>query len=200
MSKPPFARRYWSLLTGAGASGSSLAAGRGRTGYTFWQRYWAAFIVADLPIQCAGTGQAGSGPGARRPVIVLDTQQGAAPFALPPAQPTADLAAADDSTGTAILQVRLPDGQTELALHRQGPEEYTLEITHPGAGAGDVPDVLRLRYSLSGGGEQVLLIPISAGIGLARLPGYAAGRPWTAEPPAPASEVSGWEPAITAIS
>jgi hypothetical protein len=119
-------------------------------------------------------------------------------FALPLTRPMADLAATGDEAGTAILRVRLPDGLTELALHREGPTQYKLEVIVPGGS--DIPGILRLRYGLSGGGEQALLIPVSGGSGLARLPGYAAGRPWAAEPPVPASEVSSWDPAITAVS
>jgi hypothetical protein len=64
-----------------------------------------------------------------------------------------------------------------------------------------IPDILRVRYGLPGGGEQVLLIPVSGGMGLARLPGYAAGRSWTADLPVAPGEMTGWDRAdlITSI-
>jgi sugar lactone lactonase YvrE len=50
MSRQPFARRYWGTLTGDGMTWGAPAAGRGQAGYTFWQRYWAALTMTDLPV------------------------------------------------------------------------------------------------------------------------------------------------------
>jgi len=51
MSNLPFARRYWNRLTSAVVSDGSQPAGRGQRGYTFGQRYWAAFVGFDLPVR-----------------------------------------------------------------------------------------------------------------------------------------------------
>ena len=40
-SRWAFARRYWNTLIGHSVSTGTPTVGRGRTGYTFWQRYWA---------------------------------------------------------------------------------------------------------------------------------------------------------------
>jgi YVTN family beta-propeller protein len=48
MSRRPFAPRYWRTLRGGSLAWSVPAAGRDRTGYTFWQRYWASLTLTDL--------------------------------------------------------------------------------------------------------------------------------------------------------
>jgi len=50
MSRQPFARRYWSTLTGDDMTWRASAVGRGQAGYTFWQRYWASLTMTDLPV------------------------------------------------------------------------------------------------------------------------------------------------------
>jgi hypothetical protein len=51
MSRQPFARRYWGKLTGGRTAQGAPAVGRERTGYTFWQRYWASLTMAHLPVK-----------------------------------------------------------------------------------------------------------------------------------------------------
>jgi hypothetical protein len=280
MSKLPFARRYWNRLTDADTSDGAPRAGRGQRGYTFGQRYWAAFVAVDLPVretvgQVERPGSAGSrlaapddpaaefrrtSPGRYvidgqeadvqleavpsgagtftvtiqtglvgsrsaavtawlevqgRYFVTLLTAAGTGIFEGVPAGPwslgflsrptdipqdgamtlprtraAADLAAASEGTGTAILKVRLSDGRTELALHRQGAREYLLEVTVQDALPG--PEVLTVYYGTSGGGRR-LLIPVIGGAALARLPGYVAGASWAASVPVSVGEVRSWD-------
>lgn len=314
MSNLPFARRYWNLLTDAGVSSDSQTVGRGRKGYTFWQRYWAAFVAADLPAQetvFAGSDspaavpdpsrpkrsvrpapagqQPGAGPGrSRLPApeddpaaefrrtspgryvvngqkldvrleavpagagaftvtvrtglagargagitvwlevrgryfVTLLTAEGAGIFqgvpagpwslgflprsaasprdgavALPLTRAAADLAAATEGEGTSILKVTLPDGRTDLALHREGPREYLLEVSVRDAPAG--PEILTVHYGTADGGGQRLLIPVLEGAALAQLPGYAPGAPWAASVPVSTGEIRSWDPSVVSAS
>jgi len=281
MSNQPFTRRYWNRLIDADASAGSPTAGRGRSGYTFWQRYWAALVAIDLPVREAVPagdesligapgpapdgdpaaefrrtspgryvvdGQeldvrleavpAGAGTftvtvrtglaGARvadvtawlevggRYFVTWLTAEGTGTFEGVPAGPwslgflprpadlppdgaatlprtraAADLAAASEGAGTAILKVTLPDGRTDLALHRQGVGEYLLEVSVRDAPAG--PDVLTVHYGTAEGGGRRLLIPVLEGAALARLPGYAPGASWAASVPVPIGEVRSWD-------
>jgi len=68
--------------------------------------------------------------------------------------------------------VPLPDGQTELTLHREGPQDYLLEVSV--LRAWPHPQVLGVRYGTADGSERVTLIPVSGKAVLARLPGYAS--------------------------
>ncbi|MFD9405823.1 hypothetical protein ACFWBN_02200 [Streptomyces sp. NPDC059989] len=54
----PFLQRYVASLTGGPARARPVAAARGRLGYGFGQRYWAALTGATLP-----EGAASDGPG-----------------------------------------------------------------------------------------------------------------------------------------
>lgn len=314
MSNPSFARRYWSLLTGADKSGNSPTAGRGRAGYAFWQRYWAAFTAADLPVQetvtaggespaavpsssrltrapgPAPTGQrqapspggsgvpslpddpaaefsrtspgryvvdgqeadvrleaapAGAGTftvtvrtslaGTRgdgitvwleahgRYFLTLLTAEGLgtfedvpggpwslgflsrpenspddAPVSLPLSQGAADLAAASEGEGTAILKVTMPDSRTNLALHRQDAREYLLEVSIPDAPAG--LEIVTVRYGTSDGGVQRVLIPVSGGAALTRLPDYAPRVSWAASAPVRAGEIRSWDASVVRTS
>ncbi len=284
MSNQPFVRRYRNRLTSTGPSGSLPAAGRGRAGYAFWQRYWAAFTVVELPMQeqhrspdglgdpgppddpagefnrtspgryvvdgqeadvrleavpagagtftvtvrtsLAGTrgdgitvwleaegryfltllADDGSGtftgvPAGRWNLGVLPRPENSpqdAVVALPLSRAAADLAAASDDAGTAILKVTLPDGRTDLALHRQGAREYLLEVSIRDAPAD--PEVLMVRYGTADGGVQRVLIPVRGGVALARLPGYAPATAWTVSVPVPAGEVRSWDESVVRTS
>jgi hypothetical protein len=117
---------------------------------------------------------------------------------LPLTRAAADLAAASEGGGTSVLKVTLPDGRTDLALHRQGAREYLLEVSVRDALAD--PEVLTVHYSTSDDGGQRLLIPVVGGAALVRLPGYAAGAPWAASVPVSVGEVRNWDTSVVGIS
>jgi hypothetical protein len=128
----------------------------------------------------------------RQPVRGLDGPG----VALPQPRGPADLAAADRK-GTAILRLRLPDGQAELILHREDADGYVLEvIARP---ASETPLVTAVRYGTTGGAEQVLLIPVLR-TALARLPDYDPGSPWQASPLVPPAQILAWEAGVAATS
>jgi hypothetical protein len=291
VSRALSARRYWTVLTGSRVSDGRLAAGRGRRGYSFWQRYWAAFINVDLPVLAgdvspgavgprpagsavprpdvdpaaefsrtspsryvAGDGQeadvrleaepagagaftvtirtslAGSraagvtvwlealgrffltvlnvdGVGVIEGVPVGEWRLGLLPrgassprdvaVALPLTRAAAGLAAASETRGSAILKVTLPDGRTDLALHRQGTGDYQLEVGIRQATAG--LEIMMVRYGTAGG-DQRLLIPVTEGAALARLPGYLAGAAWAASVPTGADKIQGWDASVVSAS
>jgi hypothetical protein len=118
--------------------------------------------------------------------------------ALPLSLAAADLAAASDGAGTAILKVTLPDGRTELALHRQDAREYLLEVSIRDASTD--PEVLMVRYGTADGGVQRVLIPVRGGVALARLPRYAPATAWTVSVPIPAAEVRSWDESVVRTS
>jgi hypothetical protein len=191
MSNLPFARRYWNRLTAAGASGGSPAAGRGRTGYGFWQRYWAAFIAADLPVR-QETASAGGGspaavprsPGSAR-LLTAAGQERAGWFTLAPLPGPAGLRAGDDDD--VIVEMASPDGRVEFFVRRSGiaPDLYRIEVVVRDADA--LPAVIIIRYETADE-EQLLLVPVTAqnlgpAVSQVELPGIQPGRNWEASGP-----------------
>jgi YVTN family beta-propeller protein len=77
----PFAPRYWRTLRGVGMTWGTPAAGRDPAGYTFWQRYWAALTVTDLPARTQAP-EGANGAGARS---TLDGRQPGRAGSLSPA-------------------------------------------------------------------------------------------------------------------
>ena len=73
MSKLSLPRRYWHSLACMTSSRDMPASAPNRAGYRFWQRYWASFIVADLPARRpAAVGEAtASMPGSERSASML---------------------------------------------------------------------------------------------------------------------------------
>jgi len=116
--------------------------------------------------------------------------------ALPPPRAPSNLAAADKASSTAILRAILPDGGTELILHRSS-TRYSLEVILPESNA--APVVVTVRYGTTDGGEQALLIPVLR-TGLARLPGYDPGAPWQASAPEPPGQIRMWQAKTIAAS
>jgi hypothetical protein len=117
--------------------------------------------------------------------------------ALPLPSPPAELAAAGRPGSTAILRATLPDSQADLILHREGVADYLLEVV-----LRFVPErllVIAVRYGTSGGGEELVLIPVRRDA-LARLAGYAPRSPWQASAPAPPDQVQVWDASTVAHS
>jgi hypothetical protein len=180
--------------SGAGTFTVTIRTGLARSGsaaVTAWLEVQGSYFVALLT--AAGTGifeGVPAGPWSLgflpRPADI--PRYGA--MTLPRTRAAADLAAASEGTGTAILKVKLSDGRTELALHRQGASEYLLEVTVQDALSD--PEVLTVYYGTSGGGRR-LLIPVIGRAALARLPGYVAGAPWAASVLVPVGEVRSWD-------
>jgi transcriptional regulator with XRE-family HTH domain len=98
-------------------------------------------------------------------------------LALPSPRPPAKLAAAGRPETSAILTAILLDAHVNLILHREGGDDYLLEvITRTPA---EIPQAVVVRYGTVSGGEGLVVIPARPA-GLARLSGYSPISPWEA--------------------
>ena len=193
-----FARRYWNSLTEAEVSGS-LASGRGRAGYSFWQRYWASFSGVALPIrpgtatrESAATAVEPSSPASRQHAI---GQPGSGWFLLPQLPGLAALRAGDEDG--VIAEIATPDGRVEFFVRRRGGglEQYRAEVVLRDFDA--LPAVVSIRYGTTEG-EQLLLVPLAAQeIGPAasqvELPGFNRARKWETSAPVQVDRATVWE-------
>ena len=98
-------------------------------------------------------------------------------FALPLPRQQAELAAAQERSGTALLSVVLPDARGTLTLHRERDRGYLVEFDL-GAG-GDQLVVITVRFGKEDGGEGLVVIPVQ-GSALARLDDFSPVAPWQA--------------------
>src|SRR5579862_1338984 len=191
MSNPPFAQGYWNRLTGTGASDGSPAAGRGRTGYTFWQRYWAAFIAADLPVRPDTASARGRSPAAvprslrSARLVTAGGQERVGWFTLAPIPGKSALRAGDGEDE--IVEMASPDGRVEFFVRRNrlAPHSYRVEVVV--RDADPLPAVIFIRFETVDG-EQLLLVPVTAqNLGPAssqvELSGILTGRDWEASGP-----------------
>jgi hypothetical protein len=121
---------------------------------------------------------------------------GSLPVALPSPHRLATLAAASQER-TAMTRVVLPGGRAALVLHRERADTFLLEVIPDKAD--DFPRFVAVHYGNTRGDEQLLIIPFLRA-GLARLPGYAASRPWQASLPAPADQLLSWDLETIAVS
>lgn len=193
-----FARRYWNSLTEAEASGS-LASGRGRAGFSFWQRYWASFSGVALPIrpgtatrESAVTAAEPSSPARRQRAI---SQPEAGWFLLPQLPGLAALRAGDEDG--VIAEIVTPDGRAELFVRHYGgtPGQYRAEVVLRDFDT--LPAVVSIRFTAAEG-EQVLLVPLAAQeIGPAaaqvELPGFDRARKWEISAPIQVNRATVWE-------
>ena len=196
MTGPSAARRYWRSFTRTEGVPEVQVAERGRVGYSFGQRYWAAFIGVVLPVaEDDGRAQAPISPPSRAgrglPTAERAVQRG---FLLP------DLRLASyraSPQGSAIAAAATPDGLTEFYVFPGGrPGWYLLEVVFRGAGS--LPAVVTVRYRTIEGGEQVLLVPlglskIGAPSAQVRLAGVDDSKNWEVSEPVPASRDSAWD-------
>jgi len=209
MTASSVAGRMWRSFLGGRRAYRPRPAGRGRDGYTVWQRFWASFTGLNLP---PGPFVALSAPDAptahsnRRvqPEFRPDPPSGPlVPGRLPPgwfalpAFPQAGglLAAGSDSV---VVQESSPDGGATFLVRASGSghTEYTLELVLRNADVGS-PLVGAVRYVTADGGEQVLLVPVVQGrfgppASLVRLLGFTArsAAGWAALAPVPIASLA----------
>jgi hypothetical protein len=203
MTGPSFAGRYWRSLTASWAPAEQLA--EGRRGYSFWQRYWASFIGAVLPM----AKEAEHAPSIARfssPSWPIRTMPKASLgldgwLSLPEIDGPAILQASGESR--VIAEAATPDGKAEFYVRRNGTSrKYLLEVVlrdfH------DLPAIVLVRYSTAHG-EQVLVIPlVSSEVGVpsaqVELVEIDATQRWIARGPFPANQVAVWDRDTVAAS
>ena len=186
MMSRSFSRRYWDGMTGADAPPSSLAVGRGRTGFTFGQRYWSSFIGVDLPARPDTAAAEFSAPASkpmhlpRRLPIARQLREGW--FPLPQLPAPAGLRAGDDSD--VVAEVTSPDHRVEFFVRRISiaPTRYRVEVVMREFDA--LPAIIVIRYG-EADGERVLLVPIAQQaigppVSQVELPGFTGGTAWEA--------------------
>lgn len=98
-------------------------------------------------------------------------------FALPLPRQQAELAAASERSGTALISVVLPDARGTLTLHRERDRGYLVELDL-GADT-DHLVVVTLRFGKEDGREGLVVIPVRRSA-LARLDGFSPVAPWQA--------------------
>jgi hypothetical protein len=98
-------------------------------------------------------------------------------FALPLPRQQAELAAASERSGTALMSVVLPDARGTLTLHRERDRSYLVEFDL-GAGT-DHLVVVTVRFGKEDGREGLVVIPVRRSA-LARLDGFSPIAPWQA--------------------
>jgi hypothetical protein len=206
MNRSAFARRYWSTLTGATASPESSAAGRGRAGFKFWQRYWASFTASDIPVpdnQMAAE-SATHVPEPVRATHRLPTvrQKETGWFPLPSLSLPASLRAGDEED--VVTEVATPDGQTEFFVWRSGvvPTQCRIEVVLRDFDR--LPAVVSIRYGTAKG-EQLLVVPLVTQLigppaAQVVLPGFDGRAPWEASAPVPVDATTLWEKDIVVTS
>lgn len=109
-------------------------------------------------------------------------------LAMPLPRPPAKLAAAGRLTNGAILTAVLLDAQVNLILHREGGDDYLLEVVT--RIPEESPLAVVVRYGTVSGGEGLVVIPARPA-GLARLSGYSPVSPWEASAVRP-DEIVTW--------
>jgi hypothetical protein len=107
-----------------------------------------------------------------------DTPAGEDPgFALPLPRQQAELAAAGERSGTAVLRVVLPDAQGTLTLHRERDRGHLVEIDL--GQRADQLVVITVRFGTEDSGGGFVVIPAWRSA-LARLDGFSPVAPWQA--------------------
>lgn len=215
MTAGSVAQRSWRSFIGGRQPRLPRTVGRGRDGYTVWQRFWASFIGLDLRPASLGTV---STPEASTDLRILPSREEARSglpagrlepgwFALPPLLDIGGLTAAGGDA--VILEASSPDSGARFLVRRHGTvaPEYRLELVLHGIDAAR-PLVSSVRYATASGSEQVLLVPVIQGrfgrpASLVRLPDFTvdlASAEWTAHAPAPVTPSTAWNAATVADS
>lgn len=205
MTGSSVARRYWRSLVGAQPVPEALAEGRGRVGYNFGQRYWAAFIGVVLPemedMKAARPRARFPSPSQRaRTMPAADLGPGGW-FLLPELHGPAILQASGE--GRVIVEATTPDGLAEFFVRRGGTTgRYLLEVVL--REFDDLPAVVIVRFGTANG-MRVLLVPLapteigppSAQVELA---GIDTGQRWEVSVPVPADRAAVWDAGTMAAS
>jgi hypothetical protein len=205
MTRSSMARRYWRSLAGAQPVPEALAEGRGRAGYSFGQRYWAAFIGVILPeredAKAARSLARFPSPSQRaRTMPAADPGPGGW-FLLPELHGPAILQASGE--GRVIAEAATPDGLAEFFVRRGGTTgRYLLEVVL--RDFDDLPAVVTVRFGTANG-VRVLLVPLAPGeIGppsaQVELAGIDASQRWEVSAPLPADRTAAWDADTMAAS
>ncbi|MFJ7066191.1 hypothetical protein [Streptomyces sp. NPDC101115] len=201
MTRGSVVRRSWSSFTTGRRAFAPRAGGRGREGYTLWQRVWASFTGIALPPRP----EAAPGPVPRpAPAPQPEAARAAAAwFALPSLPETGALTASGNDT--VVLEAPSPDGRAVFVLHRTGDRtaEYALELVV--RDTTDQPELATVTYTRQDGEEHTLLVPVfpsrfGVAASFVSLNGFRAGSTWQASGPAPVPETPDWPSAAVAHS
>ena len=205
MTSVPVARRYWRALTGSRTAPEQPATGRGRAGYSFWQRFWASLIGVDLPVVADadnGRSRARSAVPSQRVRRMPVTGPGAGGWImLPELRGPAILQASDESR--VIAEAVTPDGRTEFFVRRdRTSKRYLLEVVL--REDDHLPVFFLVRYGTAHG-ERRLAVPLLAStIGppsaQVELADMDVSQRWEALGPVPGDQASAWGAGIVAAS
>jgi hypothetical protein len=205
MSSRYFAHRYWKTLTEADTLPCSSAAGRGRAGYTFWQRCWASFVGVDLPVRDGVDVKqaATSAPEQRKaPVKHGVGQPWTGWFPLPQLFEPFGLRAGD--ARRLVADVVSPDGRVEFFIRRssRAPMGYRVEVVL--RDHSEQPVMISIRYGKADS-EQVILVPLTRQelgppVSQVEVPDLHSGLVWAAAPPRLVDRSSAWDTDTVRIS
>ena len=200
MGARPKTHRYLAELLGVPGP---PPAKRGREGYTFWERYLAAFLAIDLPVKAsvatsfAALGGAPARPGATRP-----SSGGSAGWIQMPSLPVpASLYAGTDS---AVVQtMELVDATLRIRSREQaGSAQFRIEVV--ASHRVGLPAVVAVRFAVNRG-QRLLLVPLAAPLlgqptAQANLVGLESGVAWDAREPVTVEDVPDWDENVVSES
>lgn len=205
MTDVPVARRYWHRLLESRPTPGQPLAGRGRAGYSFWQRFWASFIGVALPV-VADTDDARSRARSAvpsQPVRRMPTTVRVAGgwLLLPELRGLAILRASDESR--VVAEAAAPDGRTEFFVRRdRTAQRYLLEVVlrEPD----QLPVFFLVRYETARG-QQLLAVPLTASsIGppsaYVELADMDVSQRWAALGPLSGDQATAWDAGVVAAS
>ncbi|MFE1787901.1 hypothetical protein ACFW7J_05745 [Streptomyces sp. NPDC059525] len=187
--------------------------GRGRAGYTLWQRARASFLGFDLPVRPARAAvprtpaavprqPTGEKSRNQRP----DVRAAVGWFELPVLLSSggALTAAGGDAV---VLEAAAPDGRIAFLVRSSGTDEvsYSLELVLRGGAPGTLPLMCLIRYARPDGRLRDLLVPVvqgpvGPGASYVRLPDFRIGTSWTASLSVPVGLESDWDAEMVTAS
>ncbi|MFD8703581.1 hypothetical protein ACFV1W_13280 [Kitasatospora sp. NPDC059648] len=213
MSAGSVVQRSWWSFTGRRPPLLPPTTGRGRAGYTLWQRFWASFIGLDLAPTRVGALLTQTAPSVVQRLPAREEPSRNLPgtgllapgrFQLPRLVQVGGLTAA--GADAVLLEASSPDGSVRFLVrgHGTAPPGYSLELVlHRTDSTG--PVMTAVGYAGADGTERLLLVPVVRGqfgppASYVQLPDFTIGAAWTASVITPVSSDSSWDAATVAAS